>query len=175
MIEPAAAHASVSDMVIEHYDYGLTSDGQPVIYIKVRNKSKEALTGDFSVQVNRAYNGSQDEYRYKRVGRAVALEKVTLGPEKEQSVEIRNAPRLRTGDYRAEILFRHLKESKEDQLDFMVIRSDLGQPSPKQEHSSGLPLGNNRIRKYGFILLLFLVLITGGFVVRRVGRTNGNR
>ncbi|ACT00363.1 hypothetical protein [Paenibacillus sp. JDR-2] len=165
MIEPAPVYASVSDMVIEHYNYALTPDGQPVIYLKVWNKSKEALTGDFSVQVSRAYNSSQDEYRYKRVGHAVTLERVILGPDKERSLEIRNVPRLRTGDYRAEILFRHLTESQEDQMDFTVTRTDLGQPSPTRT-------GNIRIhfKKYGFILFIVLVLMTGG-----IFRRNGNR
>ncbi|MGO4111586.1 hypothetical protein [Paenibacillus sp. YAF4_2] len=164
MMQPAAIHATVSNLIIEHYDYSFTSEGEPVIHIKVSNNSTEVLTGDLSVQVDRAFNTNQDEWGYKHVGNAISVHDVVLKPGRDQNLEIQNAPALKSGDYRANIQFQHLKESKQDQIDFSITQSDVSQSGWEDFHSHSSSSHRTQLLKYKSITIASLIIITGAFV-----------
>ncbi|WP_336772778.1 hypothetical protein [Paenibacillus sp. MMO-58] len=171
-MDTPAIHASASNLIMEHYEYDYSPSGEPVIYIKVLNTSSKVLIGDLSVQLDRAYNTSQDEYGYKHVGHAIALHNVIIGPGKEQNLEFMKAPKLSVGDYRADIQFSYLTEYKEDRIDFTIKQSDLVQRSAKDPSSpKGSLFSPFRNLKWAIISLL----IAGAIITLIKSRTQSEK
>ncbi|WP_167278141.1 hypothetical protein [Paenibacillus lupini] len=115
-------------------------------------------------QLDRAFNTSQDEWGYKHVGNAIAVHDVTLEPGRNQTLEIQNAPALKSGDYRANIQFRHLKESNQDQFDFSITKSDVSQSGLEDFQSHSGSSRRTQLLKYKSITIVSLIIITWALV-----------
>ncbi|GLX66918.1 hypothetical protein [Paenibacillus glycanilyticus] len=166
-MDTASIHASASNLIIEHYDYVYTSDGEPVIYITVLNTGAKALVGDLTVQLDRAYNTSQDEYGYKHVGHAIAMHDLIVEPGTEQYFEFNNVPELSKGDYRADIHFQYLTEDKEDRIDFTINQSDIVQRgTDSSSHKANL---FSQFRKLKWLAIpIFIAAIAARLLIGRI-------
>lgn len=93
---PSATVSTLSDVVIEHYEYQYTGAGLPIIALTVRNTGSAELHGDLAVRVSKALESAQNEFVYRKVGGAKALRDVAFQPGgKEQRIYLREVPVLK--------------------------------------------------------------------------------
>lgn len=149
---PAAPNVSIADLIVQQAEYRYTPSGSPILEVLIKNPDNAVLRTDFSVQINKAIDTSQNALVYQKQGDKMQHANMTLPPGKVMKLTFHQVPTLRQGEYVADIQLSSSLESEQNRVP-LNFASDAASSQAKAKQTS------TDLDEWVMPILIFLVML----------------